>query len=138
MNVSNPFWNILIATRQKPDYMNFYHQEYPSNSLSLQTEAHATILEPMDGKLQSDARYYGYAKDRPLGSNLDHLESSPTDSFQPYCFCKPTPSITLSPWTQTHFTIPYATTANRYSNKSKELSLDLGPTRLTASPRTTI
>ena len=45
--------------------------------------------------------------------------------------------ITLSPSTQTHFTIFYATT-NHYSNAFKEVSLELGPTRLIASPQTTI
>ena len=85
--------------------MNVYHQEYPSNSLSLQTEEHRTILDPMNGRLQSDGKSYGNAKNRPLGSNLDPSESSrPMDSSQPYCSCKRTPSITLSPSTQTHFT----------------------------------
>ena len=61
--------------------MNFCHQEPPSNSHSLPTEEHEKILDPMDGKLQSDAKYCGNAKDRPLGSNVDHLEPSPMDSF---------------------------------------------------------
>ena len=55
------------------------------------------ILDPTDGKLRLDVRYYGNAKDQPLDSNLDPSEPGLTDLFPLFCSFKCTPSTTLSP-----------------------------------------